>query len=407
MSLHPQTSSMVIVPRRTDDFLALTVELSGKSDAGFLLCTGGRDNGIELDKFLPWLLLLNVGGRDLWDGHCAWRIKKKLGTSVRIGESIVRRFSAHDETTFTIEQDISLYIKERASGCGWTVVVWLDSGRDVSEGPCGPWDKGSHSDKPGFECVPVIQHRPREVLRSDPMMERGIATPGRLSPPGSSSSPAATPGNSSSKVHTAQSASLLHLFLGQMATTLGPPEKAPGVMLALHELFAFAAHSECQFLNFMGGLVSREMDEHVVYLERVVALLQHLLQQQPDIEPSRVGGKQAAMDTPAGQDAATCLLGDFQELLDRANGLLDALEESAKGLDQTARFGRLSLLAFLFLPLSLSTAIFGMNFREFGTGDLSIWVLAPVASLLFALSMLLAFPSLVARARERRGTMEN
>lgn len=48
------------------------------------------------------------------------------------------------------------------------------------------------------------------------------------------------------------------------------------------------------------------------------------------------------------------------------------LEESRKSIRANQYLARLSVLAFLFLPLTFMNGIFGMNFREFGQGNLSI-----------------------------------
>ncbi|KAG7007037.1 hypothetical protein G7Y79_00012g033730 [Physcia stellaris] len=52
------------------------------------------------------------------------------------------------------------------------------------------------------------------------------------------------------------------------------------------------------------------------------------------------------------------------------------IAESREAIMQTTRMGKLTFLAFLFLPLSFTTSFFGANLQELG-GDkdtLSIWV---------------------------------
>lgn len=52
--------------------------------------------------------------------------QKKLGLNGIAGESIVRKFSVHNETTFTIEQIMSCHIKPRKGpNAGWTGVELL------------------------------------------------------------------------------------------------------------------------------------------------------------------------------------------------------------------------------------------------------------------------------------------
>lgn len=47
--------------------------------------------------------------------------QKKLGLTGIVGESIIRKYSVHNETTFTIEQSISCHIKiSKGPNSGWT-----------------------------------------------------------------------------------------------------------------------------------------------------------------------------------------------------------------------------------------------------------------------------------------------
>jgi hypothetical protein len=60
------------------------------------------------------------------------------------------------------------------------------------------------------------------------------------------------------------------------------------------------------------------------------------------------------------------------------------LQEARAGLQQGAQMKRLTILAFLYLPLNLTTSFFGMNFREFGQGTLSLaWILAVLVPIVF------------------------
>lgn len=78
---------------------------------------------------------------------------------------------------------------------------------------------------------------------------------------------------------------------------------------------------------------------------------------------------------------------DFEYLEDRARTLstacdqaIDSLvnqsvfEVSVQGLQNALDVQRLTVLATVFIPMSFTASLFGMNFKEFGTGALSIWV---------------------------------
>ena len=106
--------------------------------------------------------------------------------------------------------------------------------------------------------------------------------------------------------------------------------------------------------------------------------------------------------------AAAKLLRDYEELLEKAKELFQlyneklddiktntSLLEARKSLAQSKSIGRLSLLAFFFLPLSFTTSLFGMNFREIGE-DLSIWIWVAVSVPVFCCTLILCFwPKLV------------
>ncbi|EXK78324.1 hypothetical protein FOQG_16981 [Fusarium oxysporum f. sp. raphani 54005] len=59
------------------------------------------------------------------------------------------------------------------------------------------------------------------------------------------------------------------------------------------------------------------------------------------------------------------------------------LTAAIESLEQSRSIGRLTTLAFIFIPLSFMTSFFGMNVAEFGTGDihLSLFVVSTVAVL--------------------------
>lgn len=83
--------------------------------------------------------------------------QQALSATGRAGDSIIRRYAVHNETTFTLVQEISCFVKPVKHG--WTGLVWLDVGRDLYEQSPGLWFaptaqglSGSHT------CLPVIQH---------------------------------------------------------------------------------------------------------------------------------------------------------------------------------------------------------------------------------------------------------
>ena len=90
---------------------------------------------------------------------------------------------------------------------------------------------------------------------------------------------------------------------------------------------------------------------------------------------------------PAATAARETTLEDFEYLLELCRSLSrrclegvslitnDAvLEETRKAMRQGEQTNTLTFLAFFYLPLTLTTGLFGMNFQEFGQGSLSVWI---------------------------------
>ncbi|KAH0563072.1 hypothetical protein GP486_002366 [Trichoglossum hirsutum] len=67
------------------------------------------------------------------------------------------------------------------------------------------------------------------------------------------------------------------------------------------------------------------------------------------------------------------------------------VEASERSIAQAKSINRLTKLAFVFIPLSFVSSVFGMNFKELGTGQLSIWIFGVTASLLVVLVAMTAF----------------
>jgi hypothetical protein len=194
---------------------------------------------------------------------------------------------------------------------------------------------------------------------------------------------------SSSKKSTRQSpqtGSLLHLDYGR---SLHTSIMAGDALYALNEIFTFAAPAEMQFLNLVDAKVDkftrpglRELDSlpnlkyikgllfrHVQYLEEVKSCLKN--------SESRKWPKASGVDRAKAVAAAAAVQQDFEHLHHRAQMLHThctesiavlmnsiAITESQEAIAQTKRLGKLTFLAFIFVPLSFTTSFFGMNVKE-------------------------------------------
>ena len=95
---------------------------------------------------------------------------------------------------------------------------------------------------------------------------------------------------------------------------------------------------------------------------------------------------------------------DFAHLLARARALSDRCEssmtlamnrasigEARRSIQQGQILSRFTVLAFVFVPATATASIFGMNFRELGTGNLTIGIYFAVAAPIFWLSFMFLF----------------
>jgi Mg2+ and Co2+ transporter CorA len=121
------------------------------------------------------------------------------------------------------------------------------------------------------------------------------------------------------------------------------------------------------------------------------------------------------------QDVARTLLEDYEYLLARAETLSGKCErgmnifmnsamiaESKRAISQAEELGKLTRLAFFYIPLSFTAAFFGMNFRELESDMLSIWVWFAVTVPLFIVTILLLFcdfSSIIGRFTRRGRTV--
>ena len=181
---------------------------------------------------------------------------------------------------------------------------------------------------------------------------------------------------------------------------------------ALSELFRFSATSESQFLNMIHLQIKKnflvletQMSQSLENFRYHKGLLDdqehsirgiiHALNKSRNLGTSGVHKDSTAIDP---------LVEDWSHLLELVQTLaakcvegMDIivstiqLQESREAIKQARGISRLTLLAFFFLPLSLTTSFFGMNFRELGTGSLSVWVVFVVWVPVIVISAVLCF----------------
>ena len=71
-----------------------------------------------------------------------------------------------------------------------------------------------------------------------------------------------------------------------------------------------------------------------------------------------------------------------------------SIGEARRGLQQNKAMFRFTVLVSIYMLFSFTASFFGMNFRQLGQGDLSMWIYVAVSVPVFALSILFLFPDL-------------
>ncbi|KAL8792444.1 MAG: hypothetical protein Q9195_004977 [Heterodermia aff. obscurata] len=339
------------------------------------------------------------------------RYLRQLGSNGTCGDSIVRKLASINETTFVLEQTVHCCV-ERVNG-GWTgmdqtklfcarSVIWLDFGKSLEDSPPGPWgDSLTLDNMSNVACLPIIQHRRKAALQEDHH---------------------AMPYMSASR-RSAQNTSLLAT---QYGSSLNRGLMGVDVMYALSDMIGFAAASEYQFLNLVRSQIQKEMKSFQSQMEISLANLMylkaliddHALQSTHTLAQIRSGGGPdwpRAPQEPLSEGTRRSLIADYEHLRENAQMLSAAcsdgmdritnsalIKESKKGILIQERLGRLTLLAFFFLPVSSTTSFFGMNFIEFGTGKLNIWLAFAVLIPAVLLSAMVCFWEDLARAVRRK-----
>lgn len=199
--------------------------------------------------------------------------------------------------------------------------------------------------------------------------------------------------NSSAPCHDSNQASQSSCRLAeQYGISLNRHLMRTDALYAFSELFSISLCSENQFLNMLQSeisMVSRSfhgqeeacvdtlsyckglIDEHADRLRETLSLLEN---------EENNGWPRAteAADIESREVLMKMIRKDCRYLLHRCSTLADRavecatlvrnstmLQASEKSISQAKEVGRLTLLAYFFLPLSFVTSLFGMNFVEF------------------------------------------
>lgn len=278
-------------------------------------------------------------------------------------------------------------------------------GADLAKSPPGPWT-GSTASRLDLQKFfhPIVQYRPGIALKTHQCI-----------PPDESDDS----GNLAS-YGLAQSSSLIPRFYGR---SLNNTVMTTDPFYAIGELFAFACSSELALLRLVAAKIDKVMkeageidqetttspQEDLVFYRRLLErhardttmTLSYICNRQALIWPQAMGDSVAQAKS---KSAATRLERDFRYILELTEDLRSICDkevtvminaaniaEAKRSIEHGKTLFRFTWLASIFVPLSFTTSLFGMNVIELGQGDLHIWVWAMVTIPIFLLSVVFLF----------------
>ncbi|KAH6715080.1 hypothetical protein BKA61DRAFT_345941 [Leptodontidium sp. MPI-SDFR-AT-0119] len=138
----------------------------------------------------------------------------------------------------------------------------------------------------------------------------------------------------------------------------------------------------------------KEFESWVRYLanERVSSMLEQWLQEiavakrNTSLLESTAAVKALADDINVLEERGNALLKTLTDALTQHVGLL-SIEASRESISESHRVNKLTYAAFIFIPLSLITSVFGMNVSDLGSGPTPIWLPFAISAPLLAISI--------------------
>ena len=271
-------------------------------------------------------------------------------------------------------------------------IICSDCGRDLAQSPSGPW----LGDRPGeaglhIKTFPVPEHRMW-------------------------ASYSITTNSAGNNTKTKSSLGAIPQSLAKLSKA---NESGQGINLmhedplyALNRVFSFFVCSEAYFLSFMASQVERSSslnkgtpdvaDEEV--LSNLLHCRQLLERHEEELRHGLRTVRARSSSSDAIQAASSCLERDLVYLTERAFTLKNRSEtsislfmnvasigEARRSVQQNRLLFRFTVIVSIYVPLSFVASVFGMNFRQFGQGNLSIWIYVVVSVPVFLVSALFLF----------------
>lgn len=185
---------------------------------------------------------------------------------------------------------------------------------------------------------------------------------------------------------------------------------------ALNDVFTFAASSESQLLNLINTKLDmytqpgRNEADSLPNLKYAKRILYEHIQQIQEVKQSIFNAKHRKWPKATDEAgkranlAAEGLEQNYDYLLLRAQTMHTrcteaiavlmnsmAIAESQEAIVQAKRVTKLTFLAFIFVPLSFTTSVFGMNVRELDQNQISLWAWFALSVPMLALTITLFY----------------
>ena len=277
------------------------------------------------------------------------------------------------------------------------MAVWQDAGKNLSNSPSGPW-LDSHHAPFNTHIWPVTIHR-RDTAFLKPRLPRKESTASTrwtvLPPHG-----------------IPQTMSRVPTIYGRDTDS---EELAQDPLYALSEVFRLIAASEAQFLEMCSLILEKNIDgdfSQASTKQEATRIILVDLQKTLERHSARIAAiveflrNDDCLDVPRSNSEVTrttmkLLDRDFEFLLQSIRGHISrcihelntmmseiSVNEARRGMDQTRRAFKFTVLAALYIPLSFTCSLFGMNFVQFNDLKQGIRAWAALTMPLFILSLL-------------------
>lgn len=267
--------------------------------------------------------------------------------------------------------------------------IWTDAGDDLGAGILDQIEgHTTHNEERSreYSLLPIIEYRPSVGLRSEKPSNRKRPSNEDVPP----------------------DAARMHLDFGH---SLRVPLMAEDPFYTLTEVFAVALASQNMLLNLVEQKLAQYAQQshrksdalvNLTYLERLLLRQTQQIRQALQSIRSTADSEWPRSTNPAAEKARNTVEQDFEalcihsrELHSRCQASINvflnnaALQESQEAITQAQTAKALTSIAFVFIPLSFVTSLFGMTLGE--SKHQSIWMQVVIVVLIVLVTLLVLF----------------